>query len=67
MRDHPRVKHVNAASLELGDAVMEIRKKHKLTAIEAVMLLNDRVATILKYALRAERHPEDSGRPADIE
>lgn len=67
MRLHPRVHIVQRAGLELSEFAAKLREERELTEVEYLGILNDEVARVLKYALRAERHPDDPDKPAGIE
>ena len=67
MKQHPRTTIVRRVGLDISDFALKLREKHDLTYIEYLGILNEEVARVLKYALRAERHPDDPDKPADIE
>lgn len=62
---HPRYSIVRQAGTELGDAVLNVLKKHKLTYLEIVQILTDQIQTWVKYGIRAERHPNDPSKKGD--
>jgi len=64
MKVHPRTLLVQQVSSEVSLAILAVLEKHELTYIEIIKILNDQQASYLKYALRAERHPD---KPADRE
>lgn len=67
MKVHPRTLLVQQVSAEVGLAILAVLEKHELTYIEIIKILNEQQASCLKYALRAERHPDDPDKPADRE
>lgn len=64
---HPRVMVCQQARNELSSFLLDLMQKHDLTSCEALMLLNEMEARTLKYALRAERHPDAPDTPAGWE
>ncbi len=66
MTIHPRDLIVDAARHEIEGACLDAFRKHGLTYAERLTILNGIMASSLKYALRAERHPEDPGRPSGV-
>jgi hypothetical protein len=66
-RQHPRTLMVKQAGRELSDCVLRLLQQYDLTYTEILQLLNEEQARLLKSALRAERHPQDPGEPADLE
>ncbi len=62
MTIHPRHLIVDEASLEIEAAVLDASHKHNLTYVERLSILNQLMASALKYALREERDPDDSKR-----
>ena len=65
MRLHERTLLVREAGNEMRSVLDDIIKKHDLSSIEFLQILNEVAATELKYMLREERHPEDPDKPAD--
>jgi hypothetical protein len=65
VRVHPRTRRVDEAERELHEAWDRIWTKHELTVLEALIILQSIPQTVLKYALRRERHPEDPDKFAD--
>ena len=59
MKLHPRVKIVAAAETEFVTACHAIAVKYDLTLGEAIGLLATRLASLSKYQIRSERHPND--------
>lgn len=57
MRVHPRAALVRRAKLAMDAAVTTIADEHELTYAEALQCLVEIQGGLLKYALRAERHP----------
>jgi hypothetical protein len=65
VRIHPRTRIVQRAEIEIGDAVSEAIERHDLTIIEVTQILASAQLHWLKYALRAERHPDDPDKGGD--
>lgn len=63
---HPRTLKVQGAQVAISLAITRIADEHDLTIIELLGILNEIVARWLKYALRAERHPNAPEEPADL-
>lgn len=64
---HPRHRIVAEARHELGMTVAKFVKEHDLTYGELFSILAVEMSTWAKYAIRDERHPEDSDKPGDVE
>jgi hypothetical protein len=65
---HPRCALVEAAQLDFWKFTIEFKKKHgDLTPIEWLGILDNEIGMTLKFALRAERHPDDPDKPSGIE
>lgn len=62
---HPRLPIVRAASLELEQALWGVMSKHDLTYIEALTIVNETTKSVLRSALRQERHPDDPDKRSD--
>jgi hypothetical protein len=56
---------VSRAGSALEEAILKIAEKYELTNIELAAIQVGRLESTLKYALRAERHPDDPTRKAD--
>lgn len=54
-----------AADVELHGFLAEWQNRHGLTFAEVAVLLAERQQNVLRYVLRAERHPEDPSQKAD--
>jgi hypothetical protein len=67
VKQHPREPVVRRAALDLSDFALKLREKNDLSYIEYLGILNEEIARVLKYALRAERHPDDPDHPAGLE
>lgn len=65
MKIHDRYFKVRDAALELSEALMGIIKKHDLTYAEVQSIILEQAQTWNKYAIRAERHPEDPDKKGD--
>lgn len=53
---HPRHRIVETAKIDLLGVILEWRKRHDITFIEAAQILVAAVEDELRYALRMERH-----------
>lgn len=62
---HKRFWIVKKAKPDLGQAVLDVVKKHGLTPTELVGLLMEEIQHHHKYVLRKERHPRHKNKPAD--
>ena len=62
---HERTMTVQRASAELGMWLCDLQERHDLTSTEVAVILAGQQQSVLKYVLRAERHPEDPDRKAD--
>ena len=67
MKWHPRSIIVYIAEKELGAFVLDWRQRHHLTTTELVQILVGEIQLTLRFALRAERHPDAPDTPADVE
>jgi hypothetical protein len=65
LRLHPRTMPVQSARAQLAGILIEWQTEHGLTNIEACTVLAEELRSLLKYPLRAERHPDDPDRKAD--
>jgi hypothetical protein len=61
-----RAQAASRASATLAVTLSEYQREHKLTDVEMLQALTSWQQTTLKYMLRAERHPEDPDKPADL-
>jgi len=66
-RVHPRVEIVDAAHVDFLRLVIDFKKKHDLTPTEWLGMLMDQMQVSLKYALRAEGHPDEPDKPSGWE
>lgn len=64
---HPRVMVVQKARNDLSGAALDIQARYELTTAEYLAILTELMQSALKYALRAERHPDEPDRPTGIE
>ncbi len=62
---HERFWIVQSARPDLGQALLDLVKKHELTPIELVGLLAGEIQNYHRYALRRERHPRHKNKKAD--
>ena len=67
IRLHPRTGEVSRAARTLADYVAALQDEYQLSYVETAKILAELAADKLKYALRAERHPDDPDRKADEE
>jgi len=65
IRIHPRTFRVQAASAAIQQELINLQQKHELTDIEMLQCVAWWQDAVLKYMLRAERHPDDPERKAD--
>jgi hypothetical protein len=65
--EHGRSQSVAEASAEVGVTLNRLQREHGLTTAEMLQAVTSWQMTCLKYMLRAERHPDDPGEPADWE
>ena len=64
---HKRTMLVQRARADLGMYLCTFQKEHDLTDVELAQILTRQLESVLKYVLRAERHPGDPERKADEE
>lgn len=64
---HPRTLHVQSAKNAIARKLDEMQIEYDLTEIELLQAITEHSARILKYMLRAERHPENPDIKADEE
>jgi hypothetical protein len=67
MRLSKRAQQASRARADLREHVFQWMQKHELTDLETAVILADLQSASLKYALRAERHPDDPDKGADEE
>lgn len=67
MKQHPRTRIVNTAAYEIGKAISHVADTMQLTELETIGILLEEAQRCKKYALRAERHPNDPDKKADEE
>lgn len=67
MKLHPRVMPWQAARADISKALGEVIARHELTHLELLQILNEEMATWLKYGIRSERHPDDPSKPGGLE
>lgn len=65
LRLHPRTMPVRKAGAVFTDWLINFQEERDLTDIEMMQILTEAQQMVLKYALRAERHPDDPDRKAD--
>jgi len=64
-REHDRAQSVAEASAEIGVTLNRLQREHGLTTAEMLQAVGSWQMTCLKCMLRAERHPDNPGEPAD--
>lgn len=67
MKQHERTMPVYAAYSEATAWLLEWAMRHDLTTAERVAFHARELESIAKYAIRAERHPDDPGKPGDTQ
>lgn len=67
LRLHPRTLPADRAGAEFHDWLWRFQRDKDLTDIELMQILSESQQRILKYMLRAERHPGDPDKKADEE
>lgn len=66
MRIDAEAQRVRMAQAEVTVAVWKLQAEHDLTDVEMLQAIAGWQDTKLKHMLRAERHPDDPDRPADV-
>ena len=64
---HPRTTITMTVGAEFDVFLLELQKKYDLTDVEILQMLTAGQQGILKFMLRAERHPDDPTKRADEE
>ena len=67
MSMHPRYEVTQAASREIGRAISQSVRAHKLTYGEITSILASELASFAKFQIRDERHPGDPDARGDEE
>ena len=67
MKLHPRTQKVQRAKNSLRRNFWKGVEEHDLTYMEAIICVSDILQSITKYGLRAERHPDNPDKKADVE
>jgi hypothetical protein len=62
---HSRTQSVAEASADVAWQLSRLQRGHGLTDIEMLQAVGSWQMSCLKYMLRAERHPDEPGEPAD--
>lgn len=63
---HPRYFQVEKASVEFKGMLCAWRERHDLTYLEAIRIVLEACqGSLVRYALRQERHPDDLDKKAD--
>lgn len=65
MKLHLRMRVVTQARLEFDQFLLDLEQKHGLTYGEVFSLLGHAVASLAKYQIRSERHPNDPDKKGD--
>ena len=67
LRLHSRTMQVQGAEAHIKLRLIELQQEYDLTDIEMLQILHLAQLSVLKWMLRAERHPDDPDRKADEE
>ena len=67
MNPHHRSQSVAVAQADIAVKLNALQREHGLTTVEMLQAVNTWQGTVLKYMLRAERHPDDPDKGADEE
>lgn len=67
MKILPRYNIVQDATHEISGLMLDLVKKHGLSYVERMSILTALMTDTIKFALRAERHPDEPDKPADVE
>jgi hypothetical protein len=67
IRLHERTQAVAVASKQISTKLWELQEEHELTDVEMLQAIASHQQSMLKYMLRAERHPNDPETKADEE
>jgi hypothetical protein len=67
LRVNPRTMPVQEATVEFEMLLLQFERARDLTEVEMLQILAGAQQRILKYMLRAERHPDDPDRKGDEE
>ncbi len=62
---HPRSQVVAQAQVDLSTAMAKILRERELTHYEVTSILAHEILSWNKYAIRAERHPDDPEKQGD--
>lgn len=65
LRLHPRTQVVAKARAAVAGAMLAIAKTYDLTYAEEAQILAGAIENCMKYAIRAERHPDDPEKRGD--
>ena len=65
MKLHPRMRVVTQARGELDQFLIDLEQKHGLTYGEVFSLLGHAVASLAKYQIREESHPDQPDKKGD--
>jgi hypothetical protein len=65
--EHPRSQQVAVGQADVQWRLSKLQREHGLTDVEMLQAVAGWQSGCLKSALRAERHPDDPGAPADWE
>lgn len=65
MKRHIRFNTVQEASRKISQEIADIKNDYELTDWEIIGILLEEAQQVKKYALRFERHPDDSDKKAD--
>ena len=67
MTPHHRHQSVAVAQADIAVKLNALQREHGLTNVEMLQAVTTWQASVLKFMLRTERHPEDPGKAADEE
>lgn len=67
MKIHPRTMLADKIGCDIRTAFWNAVPPDALTYLELLRVINDLEASVLKMALREERHPDNPDAPADVE
>lgn len=66
MKIHPREQVVGQAKCQIKAAILAAVQAHGLTNGELSSILAEEIASVAKYQIRAERHPNDPDKPGGL-
>jgi len=66
MQRHPREQFVNSAKAAIAEAILKASEEHDLTYGELTAILAGELASVAKYQIREERHPDEPDKPGGV-